>query len=298
MEEQKYPAKYILVFIRVFNELVENGFKHGCDPNRRDDSITIKVSLYEIGASAEIINNNKSKIIPDLESIKLTKSTGHTGRGLRTARLMADKVSLTHNGRGIKFLISKNFYADYPVYDGITIVKVGAFSDEVVEIVNRTLDGMSGDVIVVLGPGMSGSKGSTTADAVEKNIFVGKFAIVAEEDMRDAVLDEQEHLPKLVGCYGSFEEARVALHPKPVRGKGSADYPTRIMRNSRTRDRRKSTQEKPRAEIEHPNQDTTESAPAKARGRRFVRDIPHIPDDDSEDDLVSELRKLESKRKV
>jgi hypothetical protein len=100
MKEQKFSARFISDFFQIFQELVQNGLQHGCVSDA--DSITIVVSVFNTGVVAEFINNNKSKLIPDLASIDLSTEIGLGGRGIRTAMKIADEVIITRGGRGIK----------------------------------------------------------------------------------------------------------------------------------------------------------------------------------------------------
>jgi hypothetical protein len=124
--------------------------------------------------------------------------------------------------------------------------------------VSRSLDGRSGDVIVVL-EDVSGSRSVTASHAVEEARLVGRFAIVASENMRKAVLEVQRYLPKMIGIYGTFEEAREALQPESNRIKGPANAPSQVARDSSTRKHGKVTRETPETRVTRPNHDPTKT---------------------------------------
>jgi hypothetical protein len=211
MEDKHFEKRCIERFHHVFIELAQNGFTHGCRNDQ--DGVTFLVSVQKSGATAEIINKNKSAKIATLPKVA-TRPTGTSGRGLKTAKWLASSIEITHEGRGIKFSIDNE--KNYPELPGITIVRIGAMVDDVVDIVNRNLNGRAGDVIMVVGEKVGGSRMADANNEVQRNNFVGRFAVVANSMICEEVIYSINSLPKLVGCYDSFEEAVAALQADPV----------------------------------------------------------------------------------
>jgi hypothetical protein len=220
-------------FLAAFYELVDNAFSHGCASD--SDSVTVRAVIFGAGVSAEVINNNKSKKIPDLDQLKNAEPTGATGRGLKQVFSLVHQASVTRGGRGLKIVLYKHATHHYLAEEGITFINVGGFSIDVVNKINRTLSGKEGDVIIIFGPDVHPSSVRRGAAELESKEFVGKFAIVAEKENLRFLSDLKTQMPKLVGCFESPEQAISALRPRPRDGaakKGTRAGATKPRRRS------------------------------------------------------------------
>jgi hypothetical protein len=200
-------------FLSAFYELADNGFAHGCVTD--NDSITVRAVIFGAGASAEVINNNRSKQIPDVNQLRSADPTGGTGRGLKRVFSLASQVSITHGGRGLKIVLYKHATSHHLVEEGITFINVGGFSMDVAAKIDRSLTGKSGDVVIVFGPDVHESIRYRAAAEIEKKEFVGKFAVVTDNKNQYFFPDQSTYTSKFVGCFISPEEAISALHPGP-----------------------------------------------------------------------------------
>jgi anti-sigma regulatory factor (Ser/Thr protein kinase) len=200
-------------FLAAFYELADNAFSHGCESD--NDSITLRAVIFGAGVSAEVINNNKSKTIPDIAHFKNAEATGVTGRGLMEVLAIVHHATMTHDGRGIKIVLYKRAIGHYLEDEGITFINVGGFSVDVATKISRSLRGKKGDVIIIFGPDVHPSSRRRAAAEVEKDDFVGRFAIVTDKENRRFLSGLQDRMPKLVGCFESPEDAISALRPPP-----------------------------------------------------------------------------------
>jgi hypothetical protein len=203
-----------------FYELTDNGFTHGCESQL--DSITVRVVLFGVGVSAEVINNT-SKSLPDINVIRNPgRPAGAVRRGLALVLSVADQVTITKNGRGIKIVVYKyvRFY-ELP-HEGITFVNVGGFSSDVVEKIKYALFNETDDLIVVFGPEVHATIAARTAEELDNAEFVGRFALVMDKEQMRFLTGQEKHIPKLVGCFPTPEEAVLALRPDADLGKVDA----------------------------------------------------------------------------
>jgi hypothetical protein len=152
---------------------------------------------------------------------------GATGRGLKLVFSICDQLSVTHEGRGLKIIL---YTHGLPLVDAedITFVNVGGFSDDVAKRINRSLSESrdSGKVIIVFGPEVFSSMAARAAAEVESKQAVERFAIVTKSANLQFLADLQPtHMPKLVGCFASPEEAMAASRISPENSTLAASLP-------------------------------------------------------------------------
>ena len=218
LNEAKFAQDDVSKFMAAFGELVDNGFAHGC--TAASDSITIRVGVFGAGATAEVINNNKSRKIPDLDEFKNSNPSGVTGRGLKTVLSIVNQADITQDGRAIKVVFYRPSAYHHLKEEGITFVNVGGYSTDVSKMIERRLKGVSGDVVIVPGPSGTSVRPPSVvrrvAAEVQKKDFVGRIAIVTDSDSAHFLSDLQASMPKLIGFFQSPEEAVAALRPVPI----------------------------------------------------------------------------------
>jgi hypothetical protein len=215
-------------FMAAYNELVDNGFSHGC--KAETDSITLRVVIFDRGVIGEVRNVNRHCKIPDLDRLIERQPEGAMGRGLRRLCATADYYNMTAGGCGIMFYLHK--YADY--YDSrdqnITIINVDGYSRDVARKISQSLHGKSGDVILVFPDESPPSARAGAADRVATSDDIRRFAIVSGWSSFGEVWS-----PKFFGSFNTIKEAVGALRPDvPDVVKPSSDRkPVRMRRKTR-----------------------------------------------------------------
>jgi anti-sigma regulatory factor (Ser/Thr protein kinase) len=218
MGQQKFSQAIITEVLTCFQELADNGFLHGCATD--SDSVTVRAVVFDAGVSVEVVNNNKSKKLPSREEIKKAGQSGVTGHGLQLVLDHADHIDVTHDGRGLKFVMYRKVDTHHLEEEGLTFVHLGVFTTEVADKIERRLKGRAGDVIIVFGHGLPSHSPSSVrraAGEVEEKEFVGRFAMVVDPEYLRFLADMRSQFPKLVGFFASPEDAIAALRPRSQR---------------------------------------------------------------------------------
>jgi hypothetical protein len=211
-------------FMAAFNELVDNGFSHGC--RSETDSISLRIVIFDSGIIGEVRNENRRCEIPDLDKLIQRAPAGVMGRGLRRVCATADYYSMTSGGRGVMFYLHK--YAEYhnTSHQNITIINVDGYSRDVARKINQSLLGKSGDVILVFPTEIPPSAIAGASAEVTSSDNVRRFAIVSPWAVP---FDQESFYPKLfLGCFDNIKEAVAALRPDvPDVVKASSDLGVR-----------------------------------------------------------------------